>query len=105
MSDLTLLVSRHPGAKAWLAAEVARRGWIPVQFVDHLDPDADLAGIRRVAGTLPLGLAGRLVARGIEIWHVDLTLDADRRGRELSRDDMQRCQARLLRVIALQLED
>lgn len=102
-SGRTLLVSRHPGAQCWLLAEAARRGWARAEMVPHLGP-LIATDVVRVAGNLSLSLAATLHRRGIQLWHLDLPLDAGSRGVELSVDDMQRRGARLLQVKQLVLE-
>ena len=84
-------VSRHPGALAW----VQQRGLVGLRRVAHLDP-AMLAPGDVVIGTLPVGLAAEVQARGAAFWFLELDVPAEARGRELSADEMERCGARLV---------
>ncbi|WP_022947119.1 CRISPR-associated protein Csx16 [Methylohalobius crimeensis] len=86
----TWFVTRHPGALAW-----AERRKIQVdERVDHLDVTAVRPG-DTVIGTLPVHLAGEVCARGGRYLHLSLDIPAELRGRELSADDLERCNARL----------
>lgn len=98
MNGQTLLVSRHPGAQQWLAAEAAARGWRDVALVAHLGEEL-LAALApaRVAGIFPLALAARLSRRGVELWHLDLDAGPRDRGREITYAEMERLGARLCR--------
>lgn len=62
--------------------------------IAHLDP-AQLAPGDTVIGTLPVHLAAEVCARKGRYLHLSLTVPADKRGSELSLEDMQACQARL----------
>ncbi|MFN3370886.1 MAG: CRISPR-associated protein Csx16 [Sphingomonadaceae bacterium] len=97
MSVPTLLVSRHPGAQAWLRAEAERRGWPVAGIVEHLPGPSPAGGIGRVAGVLPIGLAFDLAAAGLEVWWLDLRPTVAERGRELSAERLVRLGARLRR--------
>lgn len=83
------LVSRHPGAVAWL-----RRAGIEARHVEHLDPALVQAG-DEVYGTLPLHLAAAVCARGARFFHLSIDLPADYRGRELGPEELERFGARL----------
>lgn len=86
----TWFISRHPGAVEW-----ARRRGLDAVATDHLDLDAVRAG-DVVIGTLPVGLAAEVQARGAAFWFLELDLPAEARGRELTADEMERCGARLV---------
>lgn len=83
-------VSRHAGAVAW-----ARRRGLDAVATEHLALDAVQPG-DVVIGTLPVGLAAQVQARGAAFWFLELDLPAEARGRELSADEMERCGARLV---------
>ncbi len=86
----TWFVSRHPGAFEW----ARRHGITYDRHATHLDPATVDAG-DRVIGSLPVNLAAEVCARGVEYWNLSLRLDPADRGRELSADDLVRCQARI----------
>lgn len=86
----TWFVSRHPGAVDW-----ARRQDIVVdEQVEHLDPERVEAG-DRVIGTLPVHLAARICERRAEYLHLSLDLPPEKRGQELSADELDAAGARL----------
>ena len=83
-------VSRHPGAVEWARKQGLR--------VDRQVAHFNLEQIKRgdtVIGTLPVNLVAEGCARGGRYRHLTLDLPADLRGRELSADDLHRCNARL----------
>lgn len=83
-------VSRHPGALHWMQA----RGPAFDRHVAHLD----IAEVRTgdtVIGTLPVNLAAEVCARGARYFNLSLQMAASDRGRELSADELERCQAEL----------
>lgn len=84
------LVSRHPGAVEWLHAQ----GIEADRAVEHLDPEAPAPG-DIVIGTLPLHIAARLCERRVRFQFLSLDLPPELRGRELHRDEMKACNARL----------
>lgn len=83
-------VSRHAGSVEW-----ARRRGLDAVATGHLALDAVRAG-DVVIGTLPVGLAAQVQARGAAFWFLELDLPAEARGRELSADEMERCGAQLV---------
>lgn len=83
------LVSRHPGAVAWL-----RRAGIQATHVEHLDPALVQAG-DEVYGTLPLHLAAAICMQGARFFHLAIDLPADYRGQELGPEELERFGARL----------
>lgn len=86
----TIAVTRHEGAKKWIAAR-----YPDAEFVTHLDT----AILRRgdvVIGILPVNLGAEVIARGATLWHLSLPdLPEEARGRELSEDEMIRYGARV----------
>lgn len=85
-------VTRHPGAATW----AERQGIAVDQLVTHLDWTAIAPG-DRVIGTLPVHLAAAVCERGGAYWHLALDLPPERRGQDLSADDMEAAGARLER--------
>ncbi len=90
----TLFVTRHPGARDWLA----RRGHVVDRISDELT-DADLAALApgdTVIGTLPVALAAAVCARGAR--YLNLVIPAvprELRGQELDADTLTRLGARI----------
>lgn len=94
------LVSRHPGALAWLRR---RFGGRPARIHQHLTVDDRFAPGDEVAGVLPLHWAARLCRLGVRVWSIDVDCPAARRGTELEADELDAWGARLVeyRVEAL----
>ena len=91
-------VSRHPGAIAW----ARRHPWgKTLDVVSHLDP-ATVTRNDTVIGTLPIHLVAAICARGAIYLHLELSLAAHQRGRELSADDLDAAGA-FLRVYHAEL--
>jgi CRISPR-associated protein Csx16 len=83
-------VSRHPGASEWArTAGVAADRWLT-----HLGPGEIRPG-DVIIGTLPVNLAAEVCARGARYLHLSLDLPFERRGLELSAEDMRRYGARV----------
>ena len=76
------LISRHPDAIAWATAQ---------QSFDcqqaHLDID-DIKPGDCVYGTLPINLVAALNQRGARYFHLQLRLQEQHRGKELSESDL-----------------
>ncbi len=95
----TFFVSRHPGAIEW-----AKRQKLNVtQFEPHLDTAQVQAG-DTVIGSLPVNLAAQVCAKGAAYWHVNVSLPAALRGKELSADELERLEARVERFHLQALE-
>lgn len=86
----TWFVSRHSGAVDWCAAQE----FAVDRVVTHLDPDHVKAG-DQVIGSLPVHLAAAVCARGGRYYHLRLDVPPERRGDELTRDDMNAFGAQL----------
>ncbi|NLT65783.1 MAG: CRISPR-associated protein Csx16 [Acidobacteria bacterium] len=86
----TYFVTRHPGAVEW----AARRGISADRTLIHLDLNQINPG-DVVIGTLPVHLAAELCARGARYLHLAVDLPAERRGVELTADDLVCFNARL----------
>ena len=79
----TYFISRHPGALEW----AQRNGFENAETVAHFDPEVVQPG-DQIIGTLPVHLAGQVCDRGGRYFHLSMTVPADRRGTEISADDM-----------------
>lgn len=88
----TWFVSRHAGAVDWIAAQGLRVD----RMVSHLDP-TELEPGDTVIGSLPVHLAATVCARGGRYLHLTLDIPPERRGAELTHQDMEAFGARLER--------
>ncbi|MGX5672452.1 CRISPR-associated protein Csx16 [Thermomonas fusca] len=83
------LVTRHPGAQAWL-----RQRGIDAAATPHLDV-AQVAAGDEIYGTLPLHLAAEVCMRGARLFHLAIDLPPALRGQEIPAEDMGGLNARL----------
>ena len=83
-------ISRHSGAVEWAKGQ----GVDVDQLQAHLEVK-DVKGGDVIIGTLPVNLVGDVRARGGRYFHLALDVPENMRGRELSAQDMVRCNARL----------
>lgn len=84
-------VSRHPGAVEW----AKRRKLAVDRWVVQLDP-ADVRSGDTVIGSLPANLAAEVCARGASYLHLSLRVAEEDRGRELTADELETCNACLI---------
>jgi len=84
------LVTRHPGAIEWAMRHAIQ--WD--KHVTHLDP-CEIAAGDIVIGSLPINLTAEICKRGARYLNLSLDLPAHLRGRELSADELESCQAKL----------
>lgn len=82
-------ISRHRGAVDW-----AKGKGIEAKLVGHLDTSIIKAG-DRVLGTLPVSIAAEVCERGGRYFHLSLNIPENRRGDELSAEDMEKFGAKL----------
>jgi CRISPR-associated protein Csx16 len=80
----TWLVTRHPGAREWLAR---RFDPASIQVVAHLDINVIHTG-DQVVGTLPVQAIAEIWARGGVYHHLTFAMAPEHRGRELSAADL-----------------
>lgn len=86
-------VSRHAGAREWALRSGLRWDAEAVHWeIAHAVGAGDL-----VYGTLPCQLAAAVCAAGAEYWHLEVPLQADQRGRELSAQELEAAGARFVR--------
>ena len=99
---VNIIVSRHPGAIAWLRS----RG-IDGQVVAQISPDArEVEAGSVVYGSLPLELVDKILAKGAKFVNISLPAVAfGQRGSELTPDEMAKAGAKLLEVVSLQLRE
>lgn len=86
----TWLVTRHPGALAWLAEQ----GAAAARVVAHLEAE-DLAPGDVVIGVLPYHLAAAVCAAGGRFFSLDVDVPVELRGQELSSVQLNALGARL----------
>jgi CRISPR-associated protein Csx16 len=85
-----LLVTRHPGASAWLQ----NQGMMADRVLAHLEP-GDWADGDWVVGVLPYHLAAAVCAAGGRFFSLDVAVPWVLRGAELSESDLIALGARL----------
>lgn len=79
----TWLISRHPGTLQW----VQQQGLTFDHHQPHLNP-ADVQTGDSVYGTLPVSLIASINARGARYFHLEMDLPANKRGTELTPQDL-----------------
>lgn len=89
------LVTRHPGALEWLRQQVSE----PVVHLEHLHTVETIKRGDRVAGNLPIHLVEQICSRGARYFHLQLELPPELRGRELTAEQLNRLNARLVEYI------
>jgi CRISPR-associated protein Csx16 len=89
------VVSRHTGAVEWVRRRLGETA--NVKVLAHVGDEQVFAPGDKVCGVLPLALAARICAQGAKPYVIDIKLTADMRGRELSADELEALQARLVR--------
>lgn len=86
------LVTRHPGAKAW----VESKGIKIDQILDHFDPDETKIKAKDVViGVLPPPLAAHICSQGARWFYLSMQVPREHRGKELTANDMSRFKARI----------
>lgn len=88
-----LMVSRHPGAVAWLTLNTGLTG---AEHLRHLPDNDALEAGDVVIGTLPVHKIADLTARGVHYLHLTFDVPAALRGQELSVVTMEQLGARLV---------
>lgn len=83
-------VSRHSGAIEW-----AKRRGIRGRRLDNLTPGRIKKGVH-VIGIIPIHLAAEITEVGGTYAHIEMDVPASMRGKELSADEMEACNARLV---------
>lgn len=83
------LISRHAGAIDW----AKQAGFRIDRVLGHLDPEV-LAPGDWVLGTLPVHLAAAVCECGARYFHLSLDLPEERRGTELSAEELRQFGAR-----------
>lgn len=87
----TYFISRHQGAIDW----IQQQGIIIDVWQTHFETNSVKAG-DTVIGTLPINLVNQVNKQGGRYLHLKLALPAEKRGMELSAEDMQECHAQLI---------
>ena len=86
------VVTRHPGAAEWVRHRLGRA----VQVLDHLHPHEIRPGTR-YHGVFPLNLAADICRAGAQCWAISVQLPPALRGHELSAEQLEALDARLVR--------
>lgn len=94
LSKQIWIVSRHPGAQAWLLEQ----GYIGTPIA-HLDLKIIEPG-QIVIGTLPIQMVVELTQKQIEYWHLSITVPECWRGIELTLEQMLTCQPKIQKITA-----
>lgn len=99
----TIVVSRHPGAVAFVRDTLGLvDGHYEVR--EHLDL-AEIGRPARLIGVLPMVLVEQAILAGHEVILVVMPrIPADRRGQDLSSDEMRQYGAELRRVVSARTE-
>lgn len=100
----TWIVTRHLAVLPWLG----RRGYVTAEDQDvaeikqHLSVEDENRIYRgdTVIGVLPIQIVARLTGRGVTCLLLEMQVPPEARGRELSVEDMESYDARLVRVTA-----
>lgn len=93
------LVTRHTGAIDWLAAQGIQWDSSHAHLSLH-----DIKPGDTVVGILPLPKAAAVCARGARYLHICIDVPADRRGAELSLDEMLQMNPCLKEFCALEIQ-
>lgn len=91
----TFFISRHSGAQEW----AVREGYEGAKVVTHAGDDFfdGLEPGDLVLGTLPVQLAEQVCSVGAEYHHLELSIPAELRGKELTAEMMTELGATLTR--------
>ena len=93
----TFLITRHPATVDWLLHRN-----IEAELISHYDPDSDRIGRGDwVIGNLPIQLIADICSRDARYLHLEMEVPEEMRGKELTVNDMDRFQARLVEYSAL----
>jgi len=88
------LVSRHPGALDWMRRRATGATFKRLAHLDsHFAPEPG----DQVCGVLPLFWVERINRAGAEAWVLEVDVPAPLRGQELSAEQLEGLQARLVR--------
>lgn len=93
----TYAITRHAGAKHWLAHHARVDA-----YLSHLDVGVLQAG-DCVIGLLPAHLVAQLCAQGVRYLHLAMEVPEALRGLELTLEQMQACNARLIEISAKEI--
>ena len=91
----TKIVTRHDGALEWVKKHHPE--FADVEVIAQASPE-DLKG-NRIIGTLPIHLA----AICKRYWHLEMTVPADRRGTEISCEDMEKFGCKITRFEVIKI--
>lgn len=92
----TILLTRHAGALQWLKQQLGPCARI--EALEHLENITLRLG-DRVYGIFPMNLAAMLCAAGVECWTIDFRMPSDLRGHELTSEQLDQLDAKLVRYL------
>ena len=98
MNPNVIFVSRHAGAIEW----VQDQGLKITDYMNHLPDDYGFQAGDAVVGSLPISIVAQLNRQGVRYFHINLSLTAAMRGKELTKQDMVTCHATLEEFIVTQ---
>ena len=88
-------ISRHTGAKEW----IMEKGIVINKFIEHLNI-LDLEAGDTVIGSLPINIIANLTQKNIKYIHIELNVNIDQRGKELTKGDLNNLNAKLVTYTA-----
>lgn len=97
----TILLTRHSGALQWLRNKLGANP--SFEMLGHLD-GVPLQRNDRVYGTFPMHLAARLCDAGVECWMIDFSVPIQLRGVELTAEQLDLLNAKLVRYHVQRIE-
>ena len=86
----TYFISRHQGALEW----IKKQGITVDLCLSHIEPEQIKKG-DTILGTLPINIVAMINQQGANYLHLSLQLPADKRGQELTVQEMEQYQAKL----------
>ena len=86
-----ILVARHQGAIEWMAQQGLKVDKHELHFdAQHIKPGDQVVGI------LPIHLIAKVCQQGGRYWHLQVEVPFELRGKELSMDDLNSLNAKLV---------
>jgi len=89
----TIFITRHPGAVEWLKANYPKIAK-SATMVSHFDASTTEAG-DVIVGILPVNMICDVINHGARFIALQIDLPAELRGKELTVEDMDNCNAKL----------
>ena len=96
------IISRHKATIDYLIDKLGKDR--DVVILEHLNSSDDIPAGVDVAGNLPVGLIAELVRKGCCFYYVSLKVPPELRGKELSREEVEK-HISLLKINKLEVEE